>query len=174
MINNNKEEAIDDLALNGWTFTYCRAVNCLFPQFLLPTPQFELDPKPLRKCYRCPRAFHVRCIPPDCRYNDWILLCGNHLDEALPSMVLNYNHNYYYHYYSFITILYHYFLTLFRKFHHFLKLHLLLLRLQIHPHPHPLIFYLQLQSIHLLHAQFHVTILILRSQNITPDQFLQK
>lgn len=41
----------------------------------------------LKKCCRCPRAFHPRCIPPDCRYNDLILLCGNHRDERFPPTV---------------------------------------------------------------------------------------
>jgi hypothetical protein len=53
---------------------------------LLPQSDWK-DRCTLKKCCRCPRAFHERCIPPDCRYNDLILLCGNHRDERFPPTV---------------------------------------------------------------------------------------
>ena len=39
----------------------------------------------LEVCLRCPRAFHVNCIPPGARYNSVCLLCPLHPDKALPS-----------------------------------------------------------------------------------------
>ena len=39
----------------------------------------------LHKCFRCPRAFHTKCIPPTSRYNDHALLCPNHPNDILPT-----------------------------------------------------------------------------------------
>jgi hypothetical protein len=42
---------------------------------------------PLFKCIKCPRAFHINCIPPGSRYNSMCLLCPLHPEEILPSKV---------------------------------------------------------------------------------------
>jgi hypothetical protein len=39
----------------------------------------------VHKCFRCPRAFHMNCIPPSSRYNAHALLCPNHPNETLPT-----------------------------------------------------------------------------------------
>ena len=39
----------------------------------------------LHKCFRCPRAFHAKCIPPSSRYNAHALLCPKHPHETLPT-----------------------------------------------------------------------------------------
>lgn len=39
----------------------------------------------LHKCFRCPRSFHHKCIPPSSRYNAHALLCPNHPNEILPT-----------------------------------------------------------------------------------------
>lgn len=36
-------------------------------------------------CVYCPTAFHLHCIPPDARYNQYYLVCGRHPERALPS-----------------------------------------------------------------------------------------
>lgn len=38
----------------------------------------------LFKCLRCPRAFHVNCIPPGSKFDAFCLLCPKHPDESLP------------------------------------------------------------------------------------------
>jgi hypothetical protein len=39
----------------------------------------------LHKCFRCPRAFHLNCIPPTSRQNPHALLCPDHPHEVLPT-----------------------------------------------------------------------------------------
>lgn len=39
----------------------------------------------LHRCLRCPRSFHINCIPPGSRYNSMCLLCPHHPDDILPA-----------------------------------------------------------------------------------------
>lgn len=87
--NDDKDNCLDIIGSWGqYELVKCPLHFCSLCSDFYPPESSRERAFPLRKCYRCPRAFHVRCIPPDCRYNDWILLCGNHLDEPLPSMEL--------------------------------------------------------------------------------------
>jgi hypothetical protein len=39
----------------------------------------------LMECLLCPVAYHVGCIPPTARFNEYYLLCDRHSDSTLPS-----------------------------------------------------------------------------------------
>lgn len=32
----------------------------------------------LDRCFKCPTSYHLNCIPPDARYHELALLCGDH------------------------------------------------------------------------------------------------
>lgn len=39
----------------------------------------------LHRCFKCPRSYHINCIPPGTRFNALALLCPDHPNEVLPS-----------------------------------------------------------------------------------------
>ena len=39
----------------------------------------------LKRCIRCPRAFHANCLPPGSRHNNLCIMCPRHPNEVLPS-----------------------------------------------------------------------------------------
>ncbi len=39
----------------------------------------------LFRCFRCPKAYHINCIPPGARFNTMCVLCPHHPCESLPS-----------------------------------------------------------------------------------------
>ena len=45
----------------------------------------QRDARPLFKCIRCPRAFHLNCMPPGTRFNALNLLCPLHPECILPT-----------------------------------------------------------------------------------------
>ena len=44
--------------------------------------------KELSPCIRCPRAFHINCIPPGSRYNALCMICPRHPFDIMPSQDL--------------------------------------------------------------------------------------
>ncbi len=37
-------------------------------------------------CWHCPKAYHVNCVPPTCKYHDYLLLCPDHAHLDLPHL----------------------------------------------------------------------------------------
>lgn len=35
----------------------------------------------LYPCWMCPKAYHLNCIPPSCKYHEYLLLCPEHSEE---------------------------------------------------------------------------------------------
>lgn len=37
-------------------------------------------------CWHCPKAYHTNCIPPNCKYHEYLLLCPDHCHLDLPHL----------------------------------------------------------------------------------------
>jgi hypothetical protein len=37
-------------------------------------------------CWHCPKAYHANCIPPTCKYHEYLLLCPDHAHLDLPHL----------------------------------------------------------------------------------------